>query len=79
LTDADRKRIVICMRTTLNLDEKLLEEAQAATGLPTRTAVIEAGLRALVAQAARRRLAALRGAVPELKETPRRRAGGAKA
>jgi Arc/MetJ family transcription regulator len=63
------------MRITLDLDEKLLEEAQAATGLPTRTAVVEAGLRALVAQAARRRLAALRGAVPELKEAPRR--GGA--
>lgn len=42
------------MRTTLNIAGDLLEEAQRVTGLATRTAVIEAGLRALIEQ--RRRL-----------------------
>ena len=60
------------MRTTLDLDERLLEEAQRATGVTGKTAVIEQGLRALVEQAARRRLAALGGAIPEAR-TPRRR------
>jgi len=61
------------MRTTLDLDESLLEEAQRATGAPTRTALVEMGLRALVEQAARRRLAALGGRIPEAKAPPRRR------
>jgi Arc/MetJ family transcription regulator len=61
------------MRTTLDLDEKLLEEAQRATGTTGKTAVIEQGLRALVEQAARRRLAALAGAVPYARKVRRRR------
>ena len=46
------------MRTTLDLDETLLDAAARATGAPTKTALIELGLRALIAPAARRRLAA---------------------
>ncbi|HZP41157.1 MAG TPA: type II toxin-antitoxin system VapB family antitoxin [Candidatus Binatia bacterium] len=61
------------MRTTLDLDEKLLEEAQRATGTTGKTAVIEEGLRALVQQAARRRLAALAGTMPSAKAARRRR------
>jgi Arc/MetJ family transcription regulator len=61
------------MRTTLDLDEKLLEEAQRATGTTGKTAVIEEGLRALVQQAARRRLAALAGAIPRARGARRRR------
>jgi Arc/MetJ family transcription regulator len=61
------------MRTTLDLDERLLEEAQRATGVTGKTAVIEQGLRALVEQAARRRLAALGGAIPEARAPRRRR------
>jgi Arc/MetJ family transcription regulator len=61
------------MRTTLDLDEKLLEEAQRATGTTGKTAVIEKGLRALVEQAARSRLAALSGTVRKAKAPPRRR------
>jgi Arc/MetJ family transcription regulator len=61
------------MRTTLDLDEKLLEEAKRATGMTGKTAVIEEGLRALVQQAARRRLAALAGTVPSAKAARRRR------
>ena len=36
------------MRTTIVIDEKLLRKAMKATGLPTKQAVVEAGLRALI-------------------------------
>jgi Arc/MetJ family transcription regulator len=65
------------MRTTLDLDARLLEEAQRATGVTGKTAVIEQGLRALVEQAARRRLAALGGAIPAARASRRRRASRA--
>jgi Arc/MetJ family transcription regulator len=61
------------MRTTLNIADELLEEAQRVTGLPTRTAVIEAGLRALIEQAARERLSRLAGTVREAEAPYRRR------
>ena len=61
------------MRTTLDLDEELLTRAQRETGAPTKTAVIERGLNALLAQAASRRLALLAGKVPTAKAPPRRR------
>jgi Arc/MetJ family transcription regulator len=60
------------MRTTLDLDEELLEAAARATGAPTKTALIELGLRALIEQAARRRLAERRGTIPKA-GAPRRR------
>lgn len=61
------------MRTTLDLDQALLEQALAATGVRTKTEVIELGLRALLERDARRRLKALHGKLPDLAETPRRR------
>jgi Arc/MetJ family transcription regulator len=61
------------MRTTLDLDDRLLAEAQRVTGLSGKTAVIERGLRALVDEAARRRLAALAGTIPRAKGPRRRR------
>ncbi len=60
------------MRTTVNIDDALWEEAWRVTSLPTKRALIEAGLRALVAQAARRRAIALAGSMPELEAPPRR-------
>ena len=59
------------MRTTLDLNEDLLSEAQKATGAPTKTAVIELGLRTLIEKAARQRLVALRGRIPAAR-APRR-------
>jgi Arc/MetJ family transcription regulator len=64
---------IICMRTTLDLDEDLLRRAMSATKSPTKTAVIESGLRALIARVARERLASLYGSDPGAKATPRRR------
>jgi Arc/MetJ family transcription regulator len=61
------------MRTTLRIDDNLLREAFRETGARTKSEVVERGLRALVEQAARRRLAALRGKVPGVRGPRRRR------
>lgn len=61
------------MRTTLNLDDALLEEARKLTGIPERTALIHAGLRALISRESAHRLALLGGSEPKLKTVPRRR------
>ena len=61
------------MRTTLDIDADLLEEAMRVTGAPTKTAAVHEGLQSLVDAAARRRLAALKGEIPEAKAPPRRR------
>ncbi len=61
------------MRTTIDVDEALLAQARAyAPGL-TKTALVEAGLRALVKQQAARELAEMGGTQPELKVPPRRK------
>jgi Arc/MetJ family transcription regulator len=61
------------MRTTLILDEKLLDEAKQLTGIQEKTALVRAGLEALIAREAGKRLAALAGAEPQLRPIPRRR------
>ena len=65
--------ILICMRTTLNLDDQLLKEAQRLSGVTGKTAVIHAGLRALIARESARRLAALGATEKELEPVRRRR------
>lgn len=60
------------MRTTLVLQDALVKEAAEATGISGKTALVHAGLQALIAREAARRLAALGGSEPRL-ETPRRR------
>jgi Arc/MetJ family transcription regulator len=69
-------RIVILMhmRTTLNIDDSLLERATALSGLREKTAVVRAGLEALVARESARRLAALGGSERGARRVPRRRA-----
>ncbi len=61
------------MRTTINLDETLLDEAQRITGITERTALIRAGLKALIERESARRLARLGGSEPQVKPIPRRR------
>ena len=61
------------MRTTLNLDDELVEKAQRLSGIPGKTAVLHAGLEALIQRESARRLAALGGTEPELRPVPRRR------
>ena len=62
------------MRTTINLDEALLSEAQRMTGLTERTALVREGLKALIERESARRLARLGGSDPELLPILRRRA-----
>jgi Arc/MetJ family transcription regulator len=62
------------MRTTLNLDDALLEDARRLTGVEERTALIHEGLRALIARETARRLAGLGGTEPQLRPVSRRRA-----
>jgi len=47
------------MRTTLILDETLLDKARQLSGLTGKTAVLHAGLEALIARESARRLAGL--------------------
>lgn len=61
------------MRTTVEIDDELWEAAQAAADAPTKRTLIEAGLRALVDQAARRRAIALKGTLPGIEAPSRRR------
>ena len=61
------------MRTTLNIDDQLLEEAQRLTGITERTVLVRKGLTALVERESARRLAKLGGSEPNLKKVPRRR------
>ena len=60
------------MRTTLNLDDDLVAEARRLSGIQEKTALVHAGLEALIARAAALRLAKLGGTQPGL-ELPRRR------
>jgi Arc/MetJ family transcription regulator len=62
------------MRTTLILDDELMSEAMELTGIDEKTALVHAGLRALVARESARRLAALGGSEPRAAAAPRRRA-----
>jgi Arc/MetJ family transcription regulator len=61
------------VRTTINLDDELLEEARRVTGVEGRTALVHEGLRALIERESARRLARLGGSEAQLQPVPRRR------
>jgi Arc/MetJ family transcription regulator len=61
------------MRTTLNLDDALMEEAGEYTGLKEKTALLHEGLRALIQREAAARLIALGGKDPKASAAPRRK------
>jgi Arc/MetJ family transcription regulator len=61
------------MRTTLNIDTKLLEQAGKLTGVSEKTALVRMGLQALISKESARRLAALGGTEKRLSPVPRRR------
>ncbi|TAK23074.1 MAG: type II toxin-antitoxin system VapB family antitoxin [Chloroflexota bacterium] len=65
------------MRTTINLDDRLIEQAQRLTGVTERTALVREGLKALIERESSRRLARLGGTEPEIEVPPRRRNGTA--
>lgn len=61
------------MRTTLNIDDGLLREASRLTGVREKTALVRAGLEALIARESARRLAALGGSQRDVRAGRRRR------
>lgn len=63
----------IHMRTTLNIDDELLEDARRLTGIAEKTALVRAGLEALIQRASAQRLASLGGSERRLRPAPRRR------
>lgn len=62
------------MRTTLNIDDDLLDQAKQMTGIEEKAALVRQGLRALIERESARRLAKLGGSEPQLRPVPRRRA-----
>ena len=61
------------MRTTLNIDDQLLEKASQLTGITEKTALVRLGLEALVARESSKRLSQLGGTERNLRPIPRRR------
>ena len=61
------------MRTTLNIDDQILEKASLLTGIKEKTALVKLGLEALIARESSKRLAMLGGTEKGLRNIPRRR------
>ena len=61
------------MRTTLNIENELIEKASRLTGIKEKTALVRLGLEALIARESSKRLAKLGGSEKDLKSIPRRR------
>ena len=63
------------MRTTLNIDDELLEQAQNLTNITSKSELIRRALKALVEKESAWRLAEMGGSQPDLKPFTRRRFG----
>ena len=61
------------MRTTLNIDDKLIEEAAKFTGIAEKTKLVRMGLEALISIESVKKLAKLGKTEKSLKNIPRRR------
>ena len=61
------------MRTTLNIEDNLIEKATIITGIKEKTTLVKLGLEALIAKESARRLAKLGGTQKQLQEIPRRK------
>jgi metal-responsive CopG/Arc/MetJ family transcriptional regulator len=61
------------MRTTVNLDDALLDRARELSGLSERSSLLREALEALIQRESARRLARLGGTEPRLRISPRRR------
>lgn len=62
------------MRTTLNIEDKLLDKAAKLSGVKGKTALVRLGLESLIARESAKRLAMLGGTEKGLQAPPRRRA-----
>ncbi|MFH0728549.1 MAG: type II toxin-antitoxin system VapB family antitoxin [Pseudomonadota bacterium] len=63
------------MRTTLNIEDTLVEKAAELTGIKEKTTLVKLGLEALIARESARRLGKLGGTEKQLKAIPRRKMG----
>lgn len=61
------------MRTTVNLDDALMQRAQELSGVQERSVLLREALQALIERESARRLAALGGSEPDLELPARRR------
>ena len=61
------------MRTTLNIEDNLIDKAMKITGIKEKTTLVKLGLEALIARESARRLAKLGGTQKQLQEIPRRK------
>ena len=61
------------MRTTLNIDDQILEKASILTGIKEKTSLVRLGLEALITLESSKRLAKLGGTEKDLEDIPRRR------
>ncbi len=61
------------MRTTLNIDDKILEKASLLTGIKEKTSLVRLGLKALIERESSIRLAKLGGTEKKLRPVPRRK------
>lgn len=61
------------MRTTLNIEDNLMEKASKMTGIKEKTALVKLGLEALIARESGKRLARLGGTQKQLEAIPRRK------
>ncbi|AYO83888.1 type II toxin-antitoxin system VapB family antitoxin [Methylobacterium brachiatum] len=60
------------MRTTIDLDDKLVADAQRYSGISERSELLREALRALIQRETSRRMALLGGSDPTAKAAPRR-------
>ena len=65
------------MRTTLNVDDALIQRASRLTGIAEKTALVRLGLEALITIESGKRLARLGGSEKTIKPIPRRRSAEA--
>jgi len=65
------------MRTTLNIEDSLIDKAAKLTGVKEKTSLVRLGLEALIAKESSKRLAKLGGTERNLDMVPRRRSAGA--
>lgn len=68
-----KRCILVHMRTTLNIDDDVLEKASRLTGIKEKTALVRLGLEALIARESGKRLAKLGGTEKGLRPIPRRK------
>ncbi|CUX65952.1 MULTISPECIES: type II toxin-antitoxin system VapB family antitoxin [Agrobacterium] len=61
------------MRSTINLDDKLMERAKSLTGTKETAALVRQALETLVRVESGKRLIALGGSMPEAEAAPRQR------